>query len=180
MNKDNLEHKKPENMMPEGAGIAVKPIAWFLIILTLSTMLVFVLVKGLTYVLDRMEAARQGEPTSRVAESARRTQREPLLQGAPVAADPQKPNERKESLLPLEDMAEYRKKVEAETTSYGWVAGKENHEARIPIERAKQLLLEKGLPEKAEAAVTELQTAEKTRRQIYGADANGGRIIGKQ
>lgn len=168
MNNDNLEHKKPENMMPEGAGVAVKPIAWFLIILTLSTALIFVLVKGMTYALDRMEAARQGEPTSRVADSARRTQREPLLQGA------------KDSLLPLDDMAAYRKKVEAETTSYGWVAGKENHEARIPIERAKQLLLEKGLPEKAEAAVTELQTAEKTRRQIYGADANGGRAIGKQ
>jgi hypothetical protein len=179
MNKDNLEHDKHENMMPEGAGVAVKPIAWFLIILTLSTMLVFVLVKGLTYALDRMEAARTGEPSSRVADSARRTQREPLLQGAPIA-DPQKPNGRGDSLLPLDDMAAYRKKVEAETTSYGWVAGKENHEARIPIERAKQLLLEKGLPEKAEAAVTELQTAEKTRRQIYGADANGGRIIGKQ
>jgi hypothetical protein len=176
---DDHNDKHDKNLMPEGAGIVVKPIAWFLIILTISTAFVFVLVKGLTYALDRIDAARNEQPTSRVAEGAQRTQREPLLQGAPQA-NAQKPNERQATQLPLEQMGAYRKRVEDEVKAYSWVAGQENHEARIPIERAKELLLEKGLPVKAEASITELQNAEKTRKQIYNADANGGRIIGKQ
>jgi hypothetical protein len=179
MDKQNDKHDK--ELMPESSGIVVKPVAWFLIILTISTAFVFVLVKGMMYALDRIDAARYEatQPPSRVSEGGQLPQREPLLQGAPQA-DPNKPGATRASDYPLEDMAKYRSKVEKEITSYGWVAGKENSEARIPIERAKQLLLEKGLPVKAETAITELQNAEKTRQQMYNADASGGRLIGKQ
>src|SRR5689334_20915243 len=124
------------NQQPESSGIVVKPVAMFLIILFISTAFVFVLIKGLTYAFDKMEAAKKEQPNSRVADGTRLSQREPLLQGAP-APDPSKPNERASSLLPLEDMAAYRQKVEEEVKAYGWVAGKENSEAHIPIERAK-------------------------------------------
>ncbi len=175
MNEHNDKHDK--DLMPEDSGIVVKPVAFFIIILAISTAFVFVGVKGLTYVLNRIDAARyeQQQPNTRVADGAKLPQREPLLQGAPQAA-----GSTTASLLPLEDMAKYREKTEAEVKSYGWAAGKENTEAHIPIERAKQLLLEKGLPVKADASITELQNAEKTRKQIYTADASGGRLIGKQ
>lgn len=177
MNEHHDKHDK--DLMPESAGIVVKPIAWFLIILTIATAFVFVLVKGMLFALDRMEPARTPQLPSRVAEGAKLPQREPLLQGAPQA-DPNKPGAILASDYPLEDMAKYRSRIEKEVTGYGWVAGKENSEARIPIERAKQLLLEKGLPVKAETAITELQNAEKTRQQMNAADASGGRLIGKQ
>ena len=175
MNEHNDKHDK--DLMPEDSGIVVKPVAFFIIILAISTAFVFVAVKGLTYVLKRVDNARneQQQPTSRVADGAKRPQREPLLQGAP-----QEPGTKNASLLPLEDMAKYREKIGEEVKSYGWAAGKENTEARIPVERAKQLLLEKGLPVKADASITELQNAEKVRKQIYDADASGGRLIGKQ
>jgi hypothetical protein len=191
MNEHQDKHDK--DLMPESSGIVVKPVAFFIIILAISTVFVFVAVKGLTYVLNRIDAARteQQQPATRVSDGSQLPQREPLLQGAPldrreVLNKPRKENEvarygdRPASNLPLEDMAKYREKVEGEVKSYGWAQGKENSEARIPVERAKQLLLEKGLPTKADTSITELQNAEKVRRQIYDADASGGRLIGKQ
>lgn len=173
MSTHNDKHDK--DLLPESSGIVVKPVAWFLIILTISTAFVFVLVKGMTYALDKLEAARKEQPSTRVADGAKRTQREPLLQGAPQA-----PGSKNASLLPLDQMGEYRKKVEEEVKAYGWVAGKEHSVAHIPIERAKELLLEKGLPMKADASITELQNAEKARKQMSAADASAGRLIGKQ
>jgi hypothetical protein len=167
------------NLLPEGSGIVIKPVAMFLIILTLATALVFVLVKGLTYALVKMDEANAPQPSSQVAGGARLPQREPLLQGAP-AVDSAKGNEVKATLLPLDEMREYREKTEAAAKNYGWVAGKENVEAYIPIERAKQLLLERGLPVKEGAAAAELEAAERTRHQVYGADSSAGRMIGKQ
>lgn len=167
------------NLLPEGSGVTIKPIAMFLIILSLATAFVFVLVKGLTYALDKWDEANQAQRTTQVAGGAPLPQREPLLQGAP-AADPAKPNEAKASLLPLDEMREYRQRTEAQTMTYGWVAGKENSEAHIPIERAKELLLERGLPAKSDAAIAEVAAAEKARKQVFNADANGGRLIGRQ
>jgi hypothetical protein len=166
------------NLLPEGSGIVVKPIAMFLIILTLATAFVFVLVKGMTYLLVKMDDANAPQPSSQVAGGARLPQREPLLQGAPAVGQAQK-NDAKASLLPLDEMREYRLKTEEETKSYGWVPGKENAEAHIPIERAKDLLIERGLATKEARAVAEVEAAEKTRRQVNSADSSAGRMIGK-
>jgi hypothetical protein len=167
------------NLLPESSGVVVKPIAMFLVILTLATAFVFVLVKGLTYTLEKLDEANAPQPSSQVAGGGRLPQREPLLQGAPQV-DPANPNEGKASLLPLDEMREYREKTEIAAESYGWVAGKENAEAHIPIERAKALLLERGLPVKVGNAVAEIQAAETTRQQVYSADSSAGRLIGKQ
>lgn len=160
--------------MPEDSGVVIKPIAWFLIILTLATALVYVIVKGMTVAFNKVDqAAYPAAPN--LPGGGTITQREPLLQGAPKT-----PGTKDASLLPLDEMREYRKKIDAETKAYGFVSGKENVEAQIPIERAKQLLLERGLPVKSEASLVEMATAEKTRKQLSGSDANAGRIIGQQ
>ena len=172
MSTHNDKHGK--DLLPEDSGVVIKPIAWFLIILTLATALVYVIVKGMTVAFDKIDAA--ANPTGpSLAGGGTRTQREPLLQGAP-----QVPGSKQASMLPLEDMREYRKKMDDETKAYGFVAGKENVEAHIPIERAKHLLLERGLPVKAEAALAEMVTVEKTRKELSNADASAGRMIGKQ
>jgi hypothetical protein len=172
MSTHNDQHGK--NLLPEDSGVAIKPIAWFLIILTLSTALVYVIIKGMTVAFNRIDQAANPAGPS-IAGGGTRPQREPLLQGAPKV-----PGTIDASLLPIDEMQEYRKKVEAETMAYGFVAGKENVEAQIPIERAKQLVLERGLPVKADASIAEMATAEKTRKQLSGSDANAGRTIGKE
>ncbi|MBI1763147.1 MAG: hypothetical protein HYR56_17105 [Acidobacteria bacterium] len=172
MSTPNDKHGK--DLLPEDSGVVIKPIAWFLIILTLATAMVYVIIKGMTVVFNRVDQATYPAAPP-LPGGGQRTQREPLLQGAP-----KEPGSKDASLLPLDEMREYRKKTEADLTSYGFVAGKENVEAHIPVERAKQLLLERGLPVKAEAAVSELATAEKTRAQLSSSDASAGRLIGKQ
>jgi hypothetical protein len=172
MSTHNDQHGK--NLLPEDSGVAIKPIAWFLIILTLATALVYVIIKGMTVAFNKIDQAAYPAGPS-VAGGGTRPQREPLLQGAPKV-----PGSGDASLLPLDEMQEYRKKVEAETKAYGFVTGKENVEAQIPIERAKQLVLERGLPVKADASIAEMATAEKTRKQLSGSDANAGRTIGKE
>jgi hypothetical protein len=172
MSTHNDKHGK--DLLPEDSGVAIKPIAWFLIILTLATALVYVIIKGMTAAFNKIDQAAYPAGPS-IAGGGTRPQREPLLQGAP-----KEPGSRDASLLPLDEMREYRKKVEAETKAYGFVAGKENVEAQIPIERAKQLILERGLPVRADTALAELATAEKTRKQLSGSDASAGRLIGQQ
>src|SRR5947207_429308 len=125
---DNQENK---NLLPESSGIVVGPVAWFLIILTISTAFTFVLIKGLTYMFGRLDAARNLPPATRVGDGGRLAQREPLLQGAP-AVDSKKPGQTQSSLLPLDEMREYRKQVEAQVNgekAYGWVEGKQGSEA---------------------------------------------------
>jgi hypothetical protein len=111
----------------EGDGISYVGITWFVVILTATTVFCMVLVWGMFEWMDRREA------TGAV-------QRAPMA--APVGAAPPGPN-----LLTDEpgNLQRYRL-TEAETlTTYGWVdqnAGR----VRIPIDRAKALLLERGLP----------------------------------
>ncbi|HEU4387604.1 MAG TPA: hypothetical protein VFV34_07390, partial [Blastocatellia bacterium] len=63
---------------------------------------------------------------------------EPRLQGVPGHKS-----------LPQADMKDLRQSQEALLSSYGWV-DQQAGIARIPIERAKELLLQKGLPSRQE------------------------------
>lgn len=47
--------------------------------------------------------------------------------------------------LPREDYAEYAARERAEISSYGWIDAKQGV-VRVPIERAMELVLERGLP----------------------------------
>ena len=54
-------------------------------------------------------------------------------------------------VAPVEDLARYRAAQESTLNSYGWVDQKAGM-VRIPIDRAMDLLLERGLPARASAA----------------------------
>jgi hypothetical protein len=110
----------------EKSDLAPKPILAFGVVLTLVTILVLATTYGLIRVFGWWERPRLETPASPLA--TRAIPAEPRLQ---VNA----PKDLK-ALLAAEESA---------LTSYGW-ANKEAGIARIPIDRAMQLVLERGLP----------------------------------
>jgi hypothetical protein len=170
-NKDN-KHK-----LPEGSGVNPKPIVTFLVVLTIATVAVYVIIKVMLWGFGAVDQMTAPAPVTRVETGVRKFPAEPRLQGAP---EPDANNQNgKASLLPLEEMADYTKKIAAAEAAYGWVEGKNGVEARIPIEEAKKLIVERGLPVKSEALVKEIADAEKVRKQLNNSDASAGRYIGK-
>jgi hypothetical protein len=74
-------------------------------------------------------------------------------------------------------MERVRKETNEKANSYGWV-DKPTGVARIPIDRAKEMIAEKGLPSLPSATITEeVRKAETTRKLVLNADSSGGRMI---
>ena len=169
---------KNKKLLPEGSGVNPKPIITFLVVLTIATAFVYVFTKGLLWGMDKTDEMMAPAPVSKVDAGQRKFPAAPRLQGAPEP-DASNPKEGKESLLPLDDMRDYKQKIEAAEKSFGWVAGKEGVEAHISIEDAKKLIVERGLPLKSDAVTQEVAEAEKVRKQMNNADASAGRHIGK-
>jgi hypothetical protein len=103
---------------------------------------------------------------------------EPRLQGAPEAV-PDKAGEIRMSQSPLDDMKTYSERVNKQAASYEW-ADEKGGIARIPIQRAKELIVEKGLPSLSETSIKQVQAAEAVRREVYNSDSNAGRGIKSQ
>ncbi len=170
------QNKKP--LLPEGSGVNVKPIVTFLTILTIATALVFVIIKGLMWGFETADDLTATAPASKVETGQRKFPAEPRLQGAPEPGG-ENPKVGKPSFLPLDEMREYKKQIEAAEKGYGWVEGKNGVEAQISIEDAKAIIAKRGLPLKADAIIQEVATAEKVRKQMNNSDASAGRNIGK-
>jgi hypothetical protein len=169
----NTEHDDQHEPQPESSGIKPQPVILFLVILTVSTIFVFFLIKGLLYGFQKMEEADRTQPVTALPEGReRKLPPEPRLQGAPGP-------DNQLSDLPLVDMDKYRKRTDEKARSYSWVI-KDSGVARIPLERAKQLIVERGLPLGSEKLVEEVQTAEATRKQVLGAESSAGRTIGEK
>jgi hypothetical protein len=164
------DHQSHQHPKPETSTIQAKPVYIFLGVLAVGTAFVFVLVYGLLWALDRQREADQTPPSTRVTlpEGMQKFPPEPRLQGAPAPGGP--------SLLPLDEWADYKKKMDAAATSYAWVdegAGV----ARIPLQRAKEIVAQEGLPLLSETAREEIELAESMRKKVLGAEASGGRVI---
>jgi len=114
----------------EGDGISYVGIGWFIVILTATTLFCMALVWGMFEWMDARETGRE-------------VQRAPLA--APMGATPPGPN-----LLTDEpgNLQQYRATETEILTTYGWV-DQNAGTVRIPIDRAKALLLEQGLPARA-------------------------------
>jgi hypothetical protein len=123
----------------EGDGISYRGIVWFIVILTATTIFCQVLVWGLFEWMD--------------ARAESRDVRRPAVAGAPVApgivggrlvGDPNRPGP---DILVVEPtvLDAFRTTEDAALTTYGWV-DQNAGTVRIPIDRAKDLLLERGLP----------------------------------
>lgn len=165
------------NQLVEGSGIKAKPILVFLAVLGLATASVFVIIKGLEFGFKKMDELNPVQPATSL-ESGRKLPPAPRLQGAPEP-DPDKPNDPsavKESLLPLDEMKVYRKQINELAKGYGWV-DQNAGVARIPIQTAKDLVTETGLPKLSDAMIAEFESAEKARKQVMNSAASAGRGI---
>jgi hypothetical protein len=170
----NTEHNDQHNLQPESSGIKPKPVIWFLVILTVSTILVFLIVEGMLYGLKKMDEANQAQPVTALPEGReRKLPPEPRLQGAPDGPGDQR------SLLPLAEMEQYRKEIDQKTSSFGWV-NKDAGIAHISLDSAKKMMVERGLPMGSDKLVEDVQKAETARRRILGAESSAGRTIGGQ
>lgn len=105
--------------------------------LIISIVVVCLLVWGL-FEIFYASAAKTEPPPPALFHGGERLPPEPRLQGMPG-----------HQVLPTEDIREFRQRENAELNSYGWVIPPSGNQAgvvQIPIERAKKLIVERGLP----------------------------------
>lgn len=114
----------------EGDGIHYRGIVWFVVVLAVTTAVCQLIVWGMFEAMAwRVEAAD--------------APRAPLAR--PVGTMPPQPNLLLDEPASLRD---FRAGEELRLTTYGWV-DENAGTVRLPIERAKDLLLERGLPVRA-------------------------------
>ncbi len=181
MSTNGHDHNQDHgNQLVEGSGIKPKPILVFLAVLGLATASVFVIIKGLEIGFKKMDEMTAPQPATSL-ETGRKLPPAPRLQGAPEP-DPNKPNDPnavRESLLPLDEMRVYSKQIKEKAESYGWV-DQNGGVAHIPIEQAKKLVVEKGLPLLSDSLIGEYEAAEKARMLVLNAGSSSGRGIKSQ
>ncbi len=131
----------------EGDGVSYKGLLWFGIILAGTTIVCQVLMWGLFAMFEGQ--ARRDDPG-----------RSPLALPIGTLAPP--PN-----LLTDEpsNLARFHAEENDTLTTYGWV-DKNSGVVRIPIERAKALLLERGLPVRGAAPAAEVKKVESPKSGI--------------
>jgi hypothetical protein len=120
----------------EGDGVSYRGIFWFVVVLTGTT----VICQGLMWVL--LTAFQH-----RATDDAASPLASPAVHAIGVTAGPQP------QLLVNEpaNLKAFRTKEEEALTTYGW-ADQNAGVVRIPIDRAKELLLQRGLPARAQDA----------------------------
>ena len=153
------DHRHPHGALDnpevvhEESDINVRAILWFIGILVVTTLSIHLSMWGLFKVFAGME-----------------TKSDPELPPLMIPAG-QLPPEPRLQTVPWSDLMRFRQNEERHLQSYGWINEKAGV-AHLPIEKAKALLLERGLPVRPDAA----DAMEGTRVAASG-EASGGRLI---
>jgi len=130
----------------EVSALRIGPVVWFMIGLGVATVIVFLLMAGLFDAFANRAGKSEDRP-SPLAGERQKLPPEPRLQLAPTTAeqleDKLPPNIKEDN--PLQEMKRFRAAEEEKLNSYGWVDQKSGV-ARIPIDEAKRLLLQRGIP----------------------------------
>ena len=130
----------------ESSDLKIAPVVWFVIGLSVATIVIGFLVWGLFSTLGSREQRSSGS-ASPLAGERQKLPPEPRLQLAPSTVEQlegNKPPNLKED-HPLQEMKRLRAEEEKTLNSYGWV-DQQTGTVRIPIDEAKKRLLEKGIP----------------------------------
>jgi hypothetical protein len=132
----------------EGSTVQVAGITWFIIGLTVSLVFIGWLITAVLNTFEGREkkAELESRPSPFAAERPNLPP-EPRLQLAPNSEeqiDKKEPPDLKNQ-HPLEEMKELRTIWDKQLKSYGWV-DEQGGVVRIPIDEAKKLLLQRGLP----------------------------------
>lgn len=171
---DHNPHKghdshNPDHGQVESSALSPKPILLFMAVLFVATAFVFLVVKGLDWGFKKLDEASPTQPVTEI-QAERQIPPAPVLQGAPGKDN--KPTE-----LPLEAMATLREQTAKELASYGWVK-KSDGIARIPINRAKDIIAERGLASLPSPTISEeIQAAETVRKEMLNAGPSAGQMI---
>jgi hypothetical protein len=133
----DTKHDAASSIPVEGDGVSYSGILWFVVILTVTTLVCQALMWGLFAVLRDREASQD-------------LARSPLA--VPQGQAPPGPNLL--AMLPNAHgepaaLKDFRAHEEATLNSFGWV-DQNAGTIRIPIDRAKELLLQRGLPTRGE------------------------------
>jgi hypothetical protein len=137
----------------EGDGVSYSGIVWFVVILTATTLACQLIVWGgfefMQWRVGRNDAAR--------APLAAERPRPEIKDGRMITNTPESPQP---ALLVTEPIAlrEHRANETSSLSAYGWI-DRNAGTVRIPIERAKTLLIERGLPTRPGAAATTATSA---------------------
>lgn len=143
-------------------------------VLFIATTFVFVVVKGLDWAFQKLDGASPAQTATDV-QAGRQIPPEPVLQGAPGQGSTATKNV--PTTLPLEAMQVLREETTKKLGSYGWV-DKPGGVAHIPIDRAKDIIAERGLPALPSPTITEeVQTAEIVRKEVLNAGPSGGQML---
>jgi hypothetical protein len=126
---DNPEAHGEHRGRHETTDVEIKPLAIFLAGLFIT---IVVVLAGMVY-LHRFFAARQPQP---------------LISPSPLATAPQVPPPPRLQVAPQRDLEQLRAEEERLLTTYGWV-DPQNGVVRISIDRAMDLIAERGLPAKS-------------------------------
>jgi len=130
----------------ESSDLKIAPVVWFVVGLSLATIVIGLLAWGLFSALGSREQRSSGS-ASPLAGERQKLPPEPRLQLAPSTVEQlegSKPPNLKED-HPLQEMKRLRAEEEKTLNSYGWTDQK-GGAVRIPIDEAKKRLLEKGIP----------------------------------
>lgn len=124
----------------EQSDVSVSGIAWFGAALFVLIALICWLMWAMFNYFEGREVAAEPRPASRITAGEPRLPPEPRLQGVPG-----------HETLPQVDMRQLRESQEAMLTGYGWI-DQQAGRVRIPIEQAKKIIVERGLPPPQESS----------------------------
>jgi hypothetical protein len=121
-----------DRTLHEPNTVNIPGVVKFLIWLSVAVMVVALLMWGLLHYFDKRQA-QEAPPPSPLAPEVR-VPPEPRLQGAPGSVS-----------SPAEDLRRFREQQDQMLNSYGWI-DQQRGIIRIPIEQAKKMIEQKGLP----------------------------------
>jgi hypothetical protein len=129
--KNSHEHDSPSGeLRHEVRDVSVRPVAWFGVGLLILVLISIALMKGLFVFFAKQEEAQDPKPVGVMIERPKEPP-QPRLQTNPVLA--------------LKQIVANEKAL---LSSYGWV-DKKTGTVRIPVQKAMELLAERGLPARA-------------------------------
>jgi hypothetical protein len=134
----DINHLHPEDVRTEGDGVSYKGLAWSMIILTIITLFCYAFVVGMFKFMESRAVANDATRSPLAAAPVQPTIVDGRVVGGSTAPVP--------SLLVNEpiNLKKFRSHEEEVLTTYGWVDQNAGI-VRLPIDRAKALLLERGI-----------------------------------
>ncbi|HKY05845.1 MAG TPA: hypothetical protein VJQ56_13195 [Blastocatellia bacterium] len=161
----DVSHIQNADVRHEHTDVPIKPIAGFLAGLLIATVIVYFLMYLLFNTLEK-QAARQeaAQPRSPLASERQSDPPEPRLQLIPS-----------HPVHPLDELVEMKREEDQSLSNYGWV-DQPTGSVRIPIERAKEIAVGRGLGARPQGQPP-AQGGAQSMEQEVPTDASSGRMM---